>query len=102
MFLVPPNPPKTKLLPWRNKGDRSGVSKAIHSDPDDGELVSVVKEALANLDHALLERVFLGWIFLPRLMVGKKVMVLRMDTSLTVEHSGTICSKIEPDRLVDG
>lgn len=28
---------------------------AIHSDPDDGELVSVVKEALAHLDHALLE-----------------------------------------------
>ena len=34
--------------------------EAIHSDPDDGELVSVVKEALANLDHALLERHFLG------------------------------------------
>jgi len=34
--------------------------EAIHSDPDDGELVSVVKEALANLDHALLERKFLG------------------------------------------
>lgn len=46
--------------------------KAIHSDPDDGELVSVVKEALANLDHALLERL-LGWICcLPLLDGGLK------------------------------
>eukprot|EP00913_Durusdinium_trenchii_P022443 g21081.t1 len=28
---------------------------ALHSDPDDGELVSVVKEALTHLDHALLD-----------------------------------------------
>lgn len=33
--------------------------KAFHSDPEDGELVLVVKEALANLDHALLEP---GWV----------------------------------------
>ena len=29
--------------------------QAFHSDPEDGELVLVVKEALAHLDHALLE-----------------------------------------------
>ncbi|CAJ1343467.1 unnamed protein product [Effrenium voratum] len=28
---------------------------AVHSDPDDAELVSIIKEALAHLDHALLE-----------------------------------------------
>ena len=64
---LPLPPPKQQLLPWPKKkhndatrGDRSGVAQAIHSDPDDGELVSVVKEALANLDHALLERNFFG------------------------------------------
>ena len=45
-------------------GEKVAGVQAIHSDPDDGELVSVVKEALAHLDHALLER---GW----KLMVGK-------------------------------
>lgn len=29
--------------------------KAFHSDPEDAELVLVVKEALAHLDHALLD-----------------------------------------------
>ena len=74
-FCSPYAPPYPKaFFPWptkkkrRNNGGLGPESpEAIHSDPDDGELVSVVKEALANLDHALLERQFFwgreGWIY---------------------------------------
>lgn len=74
-FSSPYAPPYPKaFFPWptkkkrRNNGGLGPESpEAIHSDPDDGELVSVVKEALANLDHALLERHFFwgreGWIY---------------------------------------
>ena len=38
-----------------HKKETALKDEALHSDPDDGELVSVVKEALSHLDHALLD-----------------------------------------------
>ncbi|CAK9022224.1 unnamed protein product [Durusdinium trenchii] len=62
---------------------------ALHSDPDDGELVSVVKEALTHLDHALLES--------PARYAGCSIAVaLLMGTRLVVCTLGgcraTICT----------
>lgn len=50
---------------------------AFHSDPEDGELVLVVKEALANLDHALLDSParYAGCSLAVALLMGSRLVV---------------------------
>ena len=68
---------------------------AFHSDPDDNEVVAVVKDALAHLDHALLDSVarYAGCSLAVALLMGSRLVICTLGACRAV-----LCSPPEANK----